>query len=74
MADDRAKEAKDMKSRDTDAHRKSGNVASQGSFAGADIAGDEEEQTRDRERAARGDHTDEIGEFTETEIDDGDSL
>jgi hypothetical protein len=74
MADDRAKEAKDMKSRDTGAHRKSGNVAPQGSFAGADIAGDEEEQTRDRERAARGDPTDEIGELTETEIDDGDSL
>jgi hypothetical protein len=74
MADDRAKEAKDMKSRDTGAHRKSGNVAPQGSFAGADIAGDEEEQTRDRERAARGDHTDEIGELTETEIDDGDSV
>jgi len=74
MADDRAKEAKDMKSRDTGAHRKSGNAAPQGSFAGADIAGDEEEQTRDRERAARGDHTDEIGELTETEIDDGDSL
>jgi hypothetical protein len=74
MADDRAKEAKDMKSRDTGAHRKSGNVAPQGSFAGADIAGDEEEQTRDRERAARGDHTDEIGELTENEIDDGDSL
>jgi len=63
-----------MKSRDTGAHRKSGNVAPQGSFAGADIAGDEEEQTRDRERAARGDHTDEIGELTETEIDDGDSV
>jgi hypothetical protein len=74
MADDRAKEAKDMKSRDTGAHRKSGNVAPQGSFAGADIAGDEEEQTRDREHAAHGDHTDEIGELTETEIDDGDSL
>jgi hypothetical protein len=74
MADDRAKETKGMKSRDTGAHRKSGNVAPQGSFAGADIAGDEEEQTRDRERAARGDHTDEIGELTETEIDDGDSL
>jgi hypothetical protein len=49
-------------------------VAAEGSFAGADIAGDEEEQTRDRERAARGDHTDEVGEITETEFDDGDSL
>jgi hypothetical protein len=74
MADDRAKEAKDMKSRDTGAHRKSGNVAPQGSFAGADIAGDEEEQTRDRERAARGDHTCDSDALTETEIDDGDSL
>jgi hypothetical protein len=74
MADDRAKQAKDMKSRDIEAHRKGGNVAPEGSFAGADIAGDEEEQTRDRERAARGDHTDEIGELTETELDDGDSL
>jgi hypothetical protein len=71
MADDRAK---DMKSRDVDAKRKGRNVAREGSFAGADIAGDEEEQTRDRERAARGDHTDEVGEITETELDDGDSL
>jgi hypothetical protein len=71
MADDRAK---DMKARDVDAHRKGGNAAREGSFAGADIAGDEAEQTRDRERAARGDHTDEVGEVAETELDDGDSL
>jgi hypothetical protein len=64
--------SKDMKTRDVDAHRKGGAVERGRSFAGADIAGDEEEQTRDRERAGR-DHTDEVGEITETELDDGDS-
>ena len=70
MTDDRSK---DMKSRDMDEQRKSGKAARDESFAGADIAGDEEEQTRDRERAGR-DHTDEVGEITETELDDWDSI
>ena len=70
MTDDRSK---DIKSRDVDAQRKSRKAVSDESFAGADIAGDEEEQTRDRERAGR-DHTDEVGEITETELDDWDSI
>ena len=41
MADGRSKKVEDMKSRDIDAHRKGGDVARDGSFAGADIAGDE---------------------------------
>ena len=70
MTDDRSK---DTKPRDIDAQRKSRTAASDESFAGADIAGDEEEQTRDRERAGH-DHTDEVGEITETELDDWDSI
>jgi hypothetical protein len=70
MTDERSK---DMKSRDIDAERKGRATARDESFAGADIAGDEEEQTRDRERAGR-DHTDEVGEITETELDDWDSI
>jgi hypothetical protein len=61
--------SKDMKEHDIDAHRKGGDVRRRGSFAGSDIAGDENEQTRDRERAGH-DHTDEVGEITETELDD----
>ena len=68
MTDERSK---DMKTRDIDAHRKGGNVPRTPSFANTDIAGDEAEQTRDRERAGR-DHTDEVGEITEAEVDDGD--
>jgi hypothetical protein len=66
MAKDRPK---DMKEHDIDAHRRGGDVRRDGSFAGSDIAGDEMEQTRDRERAGS-DHTDEVGEITETELDD----
>jgi hypothetical protein len=68
MTDDRSK---DMKTRDIDAHRRGGDVPRDPSFANTDIAGDEQEQTRDRERAGR-EHTDEVGEITETELDDGD--
>jgi len=57
--------SKSSRARKSQAHRES--------FAGADIAGDEAEQTRDRERAGRV-HTDEVGEITETELDDGESL
>jgi hypothetical protein len=70
MADDRAK---DTKGRDLEAHGKGKGRSREESFSGADIAGDEEEQTRDRERAGH-DHTDEVGEITETELDDWDSI
>lgn len=68
MAD---KDQKHMKSKDIDAHRKRGDVRheQQTGFGGTSFAADEEEQTRERERAGR-DHTDEVGEITETELDE----
>lgn len=38
------------------------------SFAGANIASTEEEQTRDRERVVRGELLDEAGEITDAEV------
>lgn len=61
---------KDHESRDVGAHRKDGDVMRGRSFAGAEYGANEEEQTRERERAGH-DHTDEVGEITETELDDG---
>jgi hypothetical protein len=68
MAD---KDWKDMKSKDIDAHRKGGDVPREleRGFGGTSFAADEEEQTRERERAGH-DHTDEVGEITETELDE----
>jgi hypothetical protein len=69
MAND---QPRDHGSRDIDAHRKGGDVMRGRSFAGAEYGANEEEQTRERERVARGqDHTDEVGEITETELDEG---
>lgn len=63
---------KDHRSHDVDAHRKGGDVMRGRSFAGAEYGANEEEQTRERERVARGqDRTDEVGEITETELDEG---
>ena len=61
---------KDPRSHDTDAPRKGSDVMRGRSLAGAEYGANEEEQTRERERAGR-DHTDEVGEVTETELDDG---
>jgi hypothetical protein len=60
---------KDRRSHDIDAHRKGGDVMHGRSLAGAEYGANEEEQTHERERAGR-DHTDEVGEITETELDD----
>lgn len=66
------KQPKDHRSHDFDAHRKGGDVMRGRSFAGAEYGTTEEEQTRERERAGR-DRTDEVGEITETELDDGEA-
>lgn len=65
------KHSKDMKSKDIDAHRKGAETPAelQHDFGGTSFAADEEEQTRERERAGH-DHTDEVGEITETELDE----
>lgn len=63
------KQPRDHRSRDVDAHRKGGDVMRGRSFAGAEYGANEEEQTRERERAGR-DLTDEVGEITETELSD----
>lgn len=63
---------RDQRSHDLDAHRKGGDVMRGRSFAGAEYGANEEEQTRERERAGH-DHTDEVGEVTETEL-DGDEV
>jgi len=60
---------RDHRSHDVDAHRKGGDVIRGRSFAGAEYGANEDEQTRERERAGR-DHTDEVGEITETELSD----
>ena len=61
---------RDHRSHDVDAHRKGSDVMRGRSFAGAEYGTTEEEQTRERERAGH-DHTDEVGEITETELDEG---
>lgn len=60
------------KSHDVDAHRADADVMRGRSHAGAEYGANEEEQTRERERAGH-DHTDEVGEITETELDDGEA-
>lgn len=60
---------KNRRSRDTEPREKGQDVMRGRSLAGAEYGANEEEQTRERERAGR-DHTDEVGEITETELDD----
>ena len=70
MANDRSKDHKAPKPDEAD--RPGADVMHGRSFAGAEYGANEEEQTRERERVARGqDHTDEVGEITETELDEG---
>ena len=63
---------KGRRSHDADARRKGSDVMRGRSLAGAEYGANEEEQTRERERAGH-DHTDEVGEITETELDDGEA-
>lgn len=66
-----SQQPKDRSTRDADPHRKDADVMPGRSFEGTEYAATEQEQTRDRQRAGR-DHTDEVGEITETELDEGD--
>ena len=68
---DKKRDQQDMKMTDIDAHRKGGDLPRDriGELSGMSIGANEEEQTRERERAGR-DHTDEVGEITETELDE----
>ena len=65
-----SQQPKDRGSRDVDAHPKEADVMRGRSFEGTEYAATEQEQTRERQRAGH-DHTDEVGEITETELDDG---
>jgi hypothetical protein len=68
---DRGSRDADAHPKEADAHPKEADVMRGRSFEGTEYAATEQEQTRERQRAGR-DHTDEVGETTETELDDGD--
>jgi hypothetical protein len=62
---------KDRGARDANAQPKDADVMRGRSFEGTNYAATEQEQTRERQRVGQ-DHTDEVGEITETELDEGD--